>query len=630
MSVLVAVVSHPHNASAKPAQPDLFGFRALKPAIAAFPQFLEMLVSRLSSADHALCTNALQLINSLMRDAITNGAENEWPKFIKRLQDLGVIRAVYGLMQSSALQDLAQPLLDFQALTKVLLRKWRDVAVDFDKPEHRRAIRGIYQASKSEKRPRTSDNSSDYSPRASKDGEKWKRLGFETATPALEFEGVGFLGMMDLSDYVRRNEDGFQKLVLEALTQSAERRCPIARASIAVTSILYEHFEIDKADVDDAKGYLALDARDSIEHVFKPLLLQWSKLHAAGLQAFLRLWKATGANAAAGDLPKTTELVRILLEAVVGAAPRTRDVQAVEDEVRAFDVRRLRALQMEMFELSYEDLWGAHLRQVRDELRQEALHFVKEQRIRCLLAGAWFPLAAPDARANGAAAGGGAAAANGAAADGSPAWRYVMLSHNRRWLHYGDYARRAPVDPPLDALADKIDLSTVLSVVSNVAARPRSRSSSETLRLGPANGNSESTADQPPKTGSGALQTRIVIHGYAPGEPRDAAGAPAGRGGHAKSASNASSAGRREVPLLSLQPTSHVVASEWLDGLLMLLSQEPITAETKKLLTTIDSWGLKIRLLNVRYDEGDEMEDGRGVVPSREGLDEDYYYNMGS
>lgn len=59
------------------------------------PQFLEMLVSRLSSADHALCANSLQLINSLMRDAITNDTDNEWPRFIKRLQDLGVIKAVF-------------------------------------------------------------------------------------------------------------------------------------------------------------------------------------------------------------------------------------------------------------------------------------------------------------------------------------------------------------------------------------------------------------------------------------------------------------------------------------------------------------------------------------------------------
>jgi engulfment and cell motility protein 1 len=95
MSILVAIVSHPQAASKQASQQGVFGFRALKPAIAVHPQFLEMLVSRLSSADHALCANALQLINSLMRDAMANDGENEWPRFIKRLQDLGVIKAVY-------------------------------------------------------------------------------------------------------------------------------------------------------------------------------------------------------------------------------------------------------------------------------------------------------------------------------------------------------------------------------------------------------------------------------------------------------------------------------------------------------------------------------------------------------
>jgi engulfment and cell motility protein 1 len=95
MSILVSIVSHPHTSPSRGPYNGPFGFRALKPAISMHPQFLEMLVNRLSSADHALCANSLQLINSLMRDAITNDGDNEWPRFIKRLQDLGVIKAVF-------------------------------------------------------------------------------------------------------------------------------------------------------------------------------------------------------------------------------------------------------------------------------------------------------------------------------------------------------------------------------------------------------------------------------------------------------------------------------------------------------------------------------------------------------
>ncbi|KAI7098369.1 hypothetical protein KC352_g38407, partial [Hortaea werneckii] len=68
-----------------------WGFRAIKPALDQYPQFLESLVQRLNASDHTLCANALQLVNALMRDAVVNGGENEWPRFIKRLQDLGVI-----------------------------------------------------------------------------------------------------------------------------------------------------------------------------------------------------------------------------------------------------------------------------------------------------------------------------------------------------------------------------------------------------------------------------------------------------------------------------------------------------------------------------------------------------------
>lgn len=81
--------------------------------------------------------------------------------------------------------------------------------------------------------------------------------------------------------------------------------------------------------------------------------------------------------------------------------------------------------------------------------------------------------------------------------------------------------------------------------------------------------------------------------------------------------------------MLTLWPMSHSLASEWLDGLLMLLNQAPITAETSKLINLVSDYGLKIRLLNVRMDSSFEgPPPGAGVVPSREGLDEDYFFEV--
>ncbi|KAL4923765.1 ELMO/CED-12 family protein [Aspergillus undulatus] len=582
MSILVSIVSHPSSAG-RLSQNGVFGFRALKPAIAIYPQFLEMLVSRLSSADHALCANALQLINSLMRDSITNDSELEWPRFIQKLQDLGVIKAVYSLMQGTALQDHAHPLIEFQSLTKILLRKWRDLALDLDKPEHRRALKGIHLASTPDKAAETGEL------RQSKkhNSDKWRRLGFETESPVVQFDEMGFLGMMDLADFVRNHQDEFRKMLLEQSTKPSNQRCPIARASLSVTSILYDHFEVDKSETEENKTYLLLESRSNLDKLFKPLLLHWTRLHVAGLHSFFRLWKSTSAEVE--DYDKIVELVRILVESVVGGAPRTKDVQDVEEELADFEYSRLRNLQMELLELTYEDVWGHHLRQVREELQLEALQFVKEQRIRCLLQGAWF-------------LNDGTSKAEGKSA--ASKWRYVQLSHNRRFLHFGDFESMNMDRPELDVLSGKIDLSTVSSVISNVSASP-DNSSASTIK----------------STSHRVSSTKITIHGYV---HSNAATDGTPKGGHSRSASRAT---QREATLLTLRPESPSVASEWLDGLLMLLNQQPITAETSKLIKLIGNYGLKIRLLNVRFD--DAVFAGEApAVPTREGLTDDYYYDI--
>ena len=78
---------------------------------------------------------------------------------------------------------------------------------------------------------------------------------------------------------------------------------------------------------------------------------------------------------------------------------------------------------------------------------------------------------------------------------------------------------------------------------------------------------------------------------------------------------------------MNLRPQSISTASEWLDGLLMLLDQQPITAETNKVIDLVSNYGLKIRLLNIRFDDA-VFAGEPPQVPSREGLDDDYYYDV--
>jgi hypothetical protein len=596
MSILVSLVSHSqsHAGAGLTGAPGSFGFRALKPAVAVFPQFFNLVIQQLQSADHSLCANALMLINAILRDALSNdavsinsatGDEEEWSKLVKRLQELGLIKHVYSLMKSSALQDLAHPMLEYQALTKVLVRKWRETPVALERQEHRRALKGIHSASAPDWGT-TNGYGKDFNDETKlKDKkhnpEKWRRLGFETESPGRDFEYVGFLGMMDLTEYVRKNEDGFQKQLLEQASKPLEERLPIARASLAITTLLYEYFEVDKTDLDDVRGARAADLA-GYDKLFQPLLLQWPRLHAAGLHCFFRIWRATAAKQ--GDFDKVAELVRILIEQVVGQAPRAMDVVEVEDELLEYDVTRLREVQMEQLDVSFEEIWGKHLIQVREELKQEALQFVREQRVRCLLEGSWFtkPVNTKDGT--------------------TLPWRFARLSHNRRHLHYADFERQTNQLPGLNKLSEVVDLGRISSVVSNVSAPNDDAKSTNT---------SGGSAINAPATGSNrASTTKITIYSYV-------SAAPAGGDGG------------KEQPILTLWPTSHSLASEWLDGLLMLLNQAPITAETNKLVNLVSEYGLKIRLLNVRKDAAFEgPPPGAGVVPSRDGLDEDYFFEV--
>ncbi|KAI6885760.1 hypothetical protein KC360_g3433 [Hortaea werneckii] len=626
-----------------------WGFRAIKPALDQYPQFLESLVQRLNASDHTLCANALQLVNALMRDAVVNGGENEWPRFIKRLQDLGVIGGVGMLMRGDSASDLHTPLaaaiLEFQGLTKVLLRKWREVRVNLEFAEHKRALKTIHLLSKPEPYHEpvlptsTSDGSEPPTLGARRHHpEKWRRLGFATESPAWEFDETGYLGIMDLVDFARRNEDTYHKTLLEQAVMSPESRCPLAQASLSVTLILYEHFEIDgpaTADATKAAGqrasvYERLEAhRDNSnpDKIYRPLLLQWGRLHTASLHAFLRLWKVSGAEMP-DDFYKIEELVRILVERVVGAASRKTDVASVEEGLRNVGLETARQWQMEGLEEVYEDAWGPHLGAVREQLSRESALFMKEQRVRCLLQGAWFPTAS--------------AAGASAAGVGGEGWRYVRLSHNRRYLHYRNFGEKIEgSELPLEQLPEKIDLSTVTSVESNISAAEQQQqqqqrqsqqtngvlggqanSSVDTLRTGTARDSAKQSQLQQPTTTS-----KITIIGTL---------SPPGRSGATSALSLVSPGADEEAVLLELQPQSISEASEWLDGLLMLLDQQPITASTTQLIDMMVDWGVRLRMLNLRWEDVDwealeqrvkGLEVKEREVPSREGLaEEEYWY----
>ncbi|GAB7347908.1 hypothetical protein MBLNU459_g5429t3 [Dothideomycetes sp. NU459] len=606
LHLLVLIVSRSIDqlGSARPTTPGStksFGFQSLMPTLQSHESFLDCLVEKLGSADHALCANALRLINALMRDSIINGGEEEWPKFIKRLQELGVIGSVEALMRGEALRDLANPVLEFQSLTKVLLARWRDVRVDIEIPEHRRALRQLHASSfPSDYQRSGSSRSQNAQFKTAKSSEhardKWRRLGFTSESPADDFVQAGFLGLMDLTEYVRTNLGTYQTLLLEQSVFSVEQRCPIAQASLSVTSMLYDYFDVDSIMSANTSHDKDADHTYDVEALVQPLLLLWARIHTATLNAFLRLWHE--ASASQQEFQKVEDLVRLLIRNILGTAGRRSSTDDVESEFNHVSLKMARQSQLAELNEDYNYVWGVGLRKVHDQVHAEALQFMREQRIRCLLEGSWFPVLSDETRISD---------------DGPPtkhtdrplisSWRFVRVSQDRKWLHCASHLRKSDREPPPHELTRKLDLNTISSVDSSIS---KCRVPADWEMQRPVS--EKDTANQ--QNQAAKAITKLTIYGSKAGSPTLRAGDE-----------------EEETILLELNTASSSLASEWLDGLLMLLNQQPITADTNKLMDVLESWTVNARMLNLQWEDVDWVQAGTGEqkpVPSRDGLDSNF------
>ncbi|KAI5221564.1 hypothetical protein AUEXF2481DRAFT_4461 [Aureobasidium subglaciale EXF-2481] len=583
--LLVLVVSRPFDPY-KLQQPseDEFGFKALVPLLQVHSNFLDCLVDKLGSADHALCANALHLVNALMRDSVANGGETEWPKFISRLQELGVISGVENLMRGDTLQEIAGPILEFQSLMKILFARWRHILVDLEKAEHRQALKELQISSFP---PKYQASQQDL------DSDKWQRLGFSSDNPTSDLEDARFLGMMNLTEYVRRNRDTFQRELLEQSVMPLTQRCPIAKASMSITMVLYEHFEIAKMDGQDpTKNTTSPDDAKDAERLAKPLLLRWEDVHAASLNAFIRLWKEAGATT--NDYRKIDDLSRLLIRTILGQSDRRASMDQVEEQLGSTTLAKVREWQLQDVSQIYEYAWGQDLRKLREQTHTDALLFMREQRIKCLLQGSWFPNISSQTSSSNL-----SITPEETQKLRITAWRFVRLSNDRKYLHHASHNTKLSKPPQLHELNERIDVETISSVDSSVAR-------SDVL-LG--DDTTESLSDKhAPATGT---VTRLTIFGTS--------------NTFAKPQANG------ESVLLELNTSSTSLASEWLDGLLMLLNQQPITADTNKLVDLLEQWSLTIRMLNLRWEDVDwerAQDDKQLPVPSRSGLDDDFWYDM--
>lgn len=101
-------------------------------------------------------------------------------------------------------------------------------------------------------------------------------------------------------------------------------------------------------------------------------------------------------------------------------------------------------------------------RNLRAKLYKESYEFVRQQRIQCLLQGAWFvnaiPMTSPAIKDPG--------------RRPSRPWRFMRLDNGAKYLHYVDSAVKFPVRNGLEDLPERIDISLITEITTGTCAPP--------------------------------------------------------------------------------------------------------------------------------------------------------------
>jgi len=115
-------------------------------------------------------------------------------------------------------------------------------------------------------------------------------------------------------------------------------------------------------------------------------------------------------------------------------------------------------------ELELEDdlLSKVPVRNLRAKLYKESYEFVRQQRIQCLMQGAWFVNAVPVSSS---------VPRDGARRPPRP-WRFMRLDKGAKYIHYVDSAVKFPVRAGLEDLPDRIEIAQIAEVGIATCALP--------------------------------------------------------------------------------------------------------------------------------------------------------------
>ncbi|KAG8735510.1 hypothetical protein FRC10_010425 [Ceratobasidium sp. 414] len=418
-----------------------YGFDPVWAQLQRLPNMLSVVVSRLNMAESGMALGGMMLVNTLL----SNASDAHASELIDELERLNIRNVVRRVMASHASADLSSSILDFQAHLMRITYLRKTTPVDVEQSGVRAILTYVWMAARQGNSGRTD--------RLLFEGEQWVMLGSETGNVRSDFAHVGILGLDCLRTFVQSDPDHFAKVgfcvILEQVSRPPNRRCPIIRASNEVVELLTEHWAIF------GPGY-------STSTSFLPFFLAFHRVHTIALQLFLRLWSESAAGA--DDFARVAALVQSQIKLAL-RDENTRPWHEMESDFVNSEYRDIRERQMKELELTDDLLNKPPVRNLRAKLYKESYAFVRQQRIQCLMQGAWFVNGVPA---------GSAAARESYSAPTRPQrpWRFMRLDKTMRYLYYVDSAMKIPMRSGIEDLPERIEVASIAEVATGTCAVP--------------------------------------------------------------------------------------------------------------------------------------------------------------
>eukprot|EP00834_Sanchytrium_tribonematis_P000994 NODE_21_length_42443_cov_0.822808.p5 type:complete len:737 gc:universal NODE_21_length_42443_cov_0.822808:29075-26865(-) len=266
----------------------------------------------------------------------------------------------------------------------------------------------------------------------------WRRLGFKTEDPVKDATRVGVLGLQLLIDILIKKDilEQFKVLPIDLNLDNPDEnwsmRPPVCRASFEITEMLCDHWDI-------STGVMTKTS-------FQPHILSFEQVQTSLLQTFLRLWgedlsdeKKLGLS----DPEYNAHFLKIL--AITRSHMKTCLKQEtiplealipiiVNEKYSNIKSRYIKDIEEE------DQLVNHHMvRNLRKKLYTDTYDFIKDQRISCLLAGAWFQSPILNKQKKNQA-------------------RFFKLSSNRKFIHWGEYPEARDSNLNVEDLPNKSTL----------------------------------------------------------------------------------------------------------------------------------------------------------------------------